>query len=200
LRGVYSGNANEVNSIETTVSSTATGSGFQFNVSNGGGSAAQTEALRITRDGTYAPLGIKLGGDGAANLLDDYEEGTWTPTVLGSSTAGTMTYSDRLGRYTRIGRLVTLHFYLEGSSGTGSGNLLLGGIPFTIAGGHFSYSSPQWNSGISYPADAIDANWLRFDANSFDIRCNKNNAAYAQIPYPTAPNYLRGCITYETDA
>jgi hypothetical protein len=147
----------------------------------------------------YLSGGVYLGGTGSANKLDDYEEGTWTPTVSGHSTAGTMTYSDRLARYTRIGRLVTIHFYLQGSSGTGSGNLLLGGIPFTIASGHMSYGSPQWNAGISYPSGAVDANWLRFNSTSFDIRCNKNNAAHAQIPYPSAPSYLRGCITYETD-
>ena len=147
----------------------------------------------------YLSGGVYLGGIGSANKLDDYEEGTWTPTVSGHSTAGTMTYSDRNGKYTKVGRLVTIHFYLQGSSGTGSGNLLLGGIPFTIASGHMSYGSPQWNGGISYPSGAVDANWLRFDANSFDIRCNKNNAAHAQIPYPSNPSYLRGCITYETD-
>jgi hypothetical protein len=67
------------------------------------------------------------------NTLDDYEEGTWTPTVLGSTTAGTATYSTQVGTYTRIGRKVTLLGTLGYSAGTGTGNLNIGGLPFVTA-------------------------------------------------------------------
>ena len=129
LRGIYSGNANETNSIETTVSSNATGSGFKFNVSNGGGSAGQTEALRITRAGTYAPLGLKLGGTGAANTLDDYEEGTWTPTVA----YGTVAHSNTT--YTKIGRIVHATTRLSNFSDvTSNQHVRIGGLPFSVSG------------------------------------------------------------------
>jgi len=147
----------------------------------------------------YLSDGVYLGGTGAANKLDDYEEGTWTPIVTGSSTAGTMNYTDRSGRYTKVGRLVTLHFYLDADSGTGSGNLLLGGVPFTIYNAHFAFGSPQWNAGISYPSGGIDANWLRNNSTSFDIRCNRNNSNFVTVAYSNNVDYLRGCITYETD-
>jgi hypothetical protein len=151
LRGVYSGNANEVNSIETTVSSTATGSGFQFNVSNGGGSAAQTEALRITRDGTYAPLGIKLGGEAAANLLDDYEEGTWTPTL--TMDTGSVAITGAIGTYTKIGRTVTYHFYCVVSSiSSPSGAAYVGGLPF-VTGGSNQAAAAVWAAGLAATAD-----------------------------------------------
>ena len=148
----------------------------------------------------YLSGGVYLGGTGGANLLEDYEEGTWNPVVTGSSTAGSMNVTDRLGRYTKVGRLVTLHFYFDGDSGTGSGNLLLGGVPFTIAPHHFAFGSPQWNTGISYPSNGRDANWLRFNSTSFDIRCNMNNAGFTTVAYSSSVEYLRGCITYETDA
>ena len=146
----------------------------------------------------YLSGGVYLGGAVAANKLDDYEEGTWTPTMIGSSSAGTMTYTDRIGRYQKVGRLVTIHFYIAGNSGNGSGNLLVAGLPFTISNYHLAYGSPQWNNGITYPSGVIDANFTRFNSTSFEIRCNKSNAAHASVQYPTTPDYLRGCITYET--
>lgn len=66
-----------------------------------------------------------------ANTLDDYEEVTWTPTVRGSSTAGTTTYISQLGRATKIGRLVTVNFTVAISAMTGTGNLWIEGLPYT---------------------------------------------------------------------
>lgn len=50
--GVYSGNSNEHNVIQTAVSSSGVGSGFRFKASNGGGSSSTTTALDVTRDRT----------------------------------------------------------------------------------------------------------------------------------------------------
>ena len=47
-----------------------------------------------------------------ANTLDDYEEGTFTPTLAGSTTAGSHTYSHQTGFYTKVGRLVTFSAYV----------------------------------------------------------------------------------------
>ena len=66
-----------------------------------------------------------------ANTLDDYEEGTWTPTIEGTTTAGTASYGARSGQYTKIGRQVTVITYISWSSGTGTGNLRVSGLPFT---------------------------------------------------------------------
>jgi hypothetical protein len=68
-----------------------------------------------------------------ANTLDDYEEGTFTPTVIGTTTAGTASYSYNSGSYTKIGNLVTISFYIAWSSGTGTGDLRIAGLPFTTA-------------------------------------------------------------------
>jgi hypothetical protein len=83
-----------------------------------------------------------------ANTLDDYEEGTWTPTIEGTSTAGTATYANQNGRYTKIGRLVYFEFYLNWSSGTGTGNLQFGGLPFAsgAASTYSSYAIGYWDS------------------------------------------------------
>jgi len=73
---------------------------------------------------------IKLNGDtAAANSLDDYEEGSWTPT--NASVSGNMTaYSCR---YTKIGNLVSIRFDILNNSGNGA--LLIGGLPFTVKSG-----------------------------------------------------------------
>jgi hypothetical protein len=72
-----------------------------------------------------------------ANTLDDYEEGTWTPTIT-YETPGTLsvTYSTQAGTYTKVGNTVTLSFGIRLSGftkGTASGTLRVGGVPFSAA-------------------------------------------------------------------
>jgi hypothetical protein len=67
-----------------------------------------------------------------ANTLDDYEEGSWTPTIFGGTTAGTGTYSIQTGFYTKIGRQVTVTAFIAWSAHTGSGSMQVGGFPFSV--------------------------------------------------------------------
>ena len=64
-----------------------------------------------------------------ANTLDDYEEGTFTPTAYGSATEGTTTYVARAGRYTKIGNMVFIEVHMEVSAMTGTGQLYFS-VPF----------------------------------------------------------------------
>jgi hypothetical protein len=68
-----------------------------------------------------------------ANTLDDYEEGTWTIAIQGSSSNPTVGYNFRVGTYVKIGRNVTLngHFRTSSVSG-GSGDVLITGLPFAV--------------------------------------------------------------------
>ena len=66
-----------------------------------------------------------------ANTLDDYEEGTWTPTMFGSTSAGTTTYTHQDGVYVKIGRVVYVQADVRWTNATGTGNLRIGGFPFT---------------------------------------------------------------------
>jgi hypothetical protein len=71
-------------------------------------------------------------GSSNANTLDDYEEGTWTPTIIGTSTAGTATYpAERNGKYTKVGNVVYVYANVTWTGGTGTGNLRISGLPFT---------------------------------------------------------------------
>jgi len=70
----------------------------------------------------------------AANALDDYEEGNWTPVLdFGGGSTG-ITYGTQAGRYTKIGRVVYFSFriYLT-SKGSSTGHAHISGFPFTVA-------------------------------------------------------------------
>jgi hypothetical protein len=108
--------------------------GFSTKADNGG----LSERMRITSDGylrmASGSLGIQFNGDtAAANALDDYEEGTFTPTIIGSTTAGTGTYAanGQIGRYTKIGNRVMFSITLSWTAHTGTGNLRVASLPFT---------------------------------------------------------------------
>jgi len=80
--------------------------------------------------------GLTFNGDtAAANGLDDYEEGTWTPVI--KSGTNTISYSggNQVFRYTKIGRKVTVFFSMNGvtTSGTTGGNCTIEGMPFAMA-------------------------------------------------------------------
>ena len=65
-----------------------------------------------------------------ANTLDDYEEGTWTPAM--TQTGATFTYSYQIGRYTKVGNVVTILATLGWSAKSGgSGSVGFSGLPFS---------------------------------------------------------------------
>lgn len=74
------------------------------------------------------------GASTSAELLDHYEEGSWTPVYYGADTAGTYTISNtsNSGYYTRIGNIVWIKCSMVdiSTSSAGSGQLRIGGIPF----------------------------------------------------------------------
>lgn len=68
-----------------------------------------------------------------ANTLDDYEEGTFTPTIFGYTTAGVGTYSNQTGSYVKVGQMVSIFIRMDWSAHTGTGTMGFGGLPFTSA-------------------------------------------------------------------
>ena len=88
-----------------------------------------SEKVRIFSNGSMAvPNGISIGNGisaAASNLLDDYEEGTFTPSVGGNAT-----YNSQIGKYIKIGRSVTIKLEMHiNVLGTGSTSTVTG-IPF----------------------------------------------------------------------
>jgi hypothetical protein len=102
-----------------------------------------SEAARFNTSGNLAFVSGKgidfsaTAGTGTSELFDDYEEGTWTPTLVGSSGgSATMTLSRRT--YTKIGNVVHLFMYLSAidtTAGGFSGAIQIEGLPFSPASG-----------------------------------------------------------------
>jgi hypothetical protein len=77
----------------------------------------------------YLSGGVYVGGTGSANYLDDYEEGTWTGSVI--TNGFTQSISSIDGTYTKVGRLVVIHYIITlSSSGYASSYSYLSGLPF----------------------------------------------------------------------
>jgi hypothetical protein len=104
---------------------------------------SNTVKFSVDEDGDiYSAGGINLGGTGTANKLDDYEEGTWTPSLVGLS--NTPSFHNNVGRYTKIGRVCTVQFFqqtnVNPTFSTGTDEFKVGGLPFTVDGSGYSGS------------------------------------------------------------
>lgn len=137
--GGYTGNQNGVNI--TTLSNyvvLSDGDGYPAFWGQGGSSGyMKLEAGRLEFPATQ-------NASSNANTLDDYEEGTFTPTI---NLLGTLTYSNRFGLYQKVGKFVRVQISLAVSStdSTQDGSAMeIGGLPFTV-----------WASGSDYANGAF---------------------------------------------
>jgi hypothetical protein len=165
--------------------SAASHSGLYFGTNTAAPITAGTLTDAVTDLGTagyrfkdlYLSGGVYLGGTGAANKLEDYEEGTWTPTIVGSTTAGAFTYSVNQGTYTKVGDLVTVNsaIYVTATATSPVGNVSIYGLPFSIST-QFPSFTVGWSQFITF-ADQLGAygggtqitlrNMLSGDSGSF---------------------------------
>lgn len=133
-----------------------------------------------------------------------YEEGTWTPTLSGSTGDPTgVAYDTQVGRYTRVGRLVTVSALLGFSTYTGgSGTLRIAGLPFSVnttqAGlGSCSLEQIALSAGYSFAVGRA-----RVSSSVIDILQSGSVVNWAGIPLTGAPSnatnkYIQFTITYE---
>nr|WP_319520996.1 hypothetical protein [uncultured Sphaerochaeta sp.] len=73
----------------------------------------QNSGVTIDDSGNITPTGIFLGGASTANLLDDYEEGSWTPVLSNTYQSFPTEIASSRGKYIKIGNLVVCHFEIE---------------------------------------------------------------------------------------
>ena len=166
------------------------------------GASTSTERMRIHNGGVVSfSDGIELGSGldaTAANTLDDYEEGTWTPfyttannnlTLNGNASTTASMYTTQSGSYIKIGRKVICHMSLATNGVTshaGSGNLWVGGLPFTTA-----------TTATGEPRGVNGAMGGRFSSFTPDQLVCNSNATTLQIragfeSYPTRSNLDTG--------
>lgn len=137
-------------------------------------------------------------GTKESELFNDYEEGTWTPVVSGSSTVGTGGYGTQVGRYTKIGRIVHLQAYIAWTTHDGTGNLLIGNLPYaTITSNAQSTAFAQYTS-LTVPASSVA--FLQCASNSRTINVLSiatAGASSAALAIDTNAT-MSFSITYET--
>ena len=125
-------------------------------------------------------------GTGTSELFDDYEEGTWTPTLVGFTTAGDYTVTPTSGSatYVKIGKIVHVAARItitENSAGTGVAQF--GGLPFTSGGNTRGFGMLQ-TIGVAYPASTLNAvvSLWTLNTTEFAINCVRDNSTIVSLP------------------
>lgn len=109
------------------------GGNLAFNVDSTGGSDIQRMVLTNAGYLRLAGAGIQFNGDTAdANSLDDYEEGSWSPTLY----TGGISYTTNSATYIKIGRVVIVSAYLGVTAGGTATAVELSGLPFSVNSGN----------------------------------------------------------------
>ena len=161
------------------------------------------EKLRILSSG-----GITFNGDtAAANALDDYEEGTWTPAYTPEGGTFGITYVGAIpGRYVKIGKQVTCWFYIGtdgvNTSAASGDNVYLTGLPFaaeTVGAGVWGTAvySEKWSG--ENPTHAVISSTesrLQLFYRTTVNGSSNNRSKYADMGTGGDSNYVRGFITY----
>ncbi len=141
--------------------------------------------------------GIYLGGTASANLLDDYEEGTFTPTFITTGTTPTITYTQQQGNYIKIGQLVFCEFSIQGSAYSGgSGNLRVGGFPFSAAPNWAGTLTSGYNFNIANSIIGyMESNSAFANLTNFSTSNGADYIAYSDV---TAPFHMIATVTFRT--
>lgn len=136
---------------------------------NGTAGLLQNSAFIVDDTGHVTSFGGNITFPGTqvtsagANTLDDYEEGSWTPTFTASG--ATYSYAFQQGVYTKVGNIVHVaaQINLNTSGNTlGTAQVFMSGLPFT-------------GSGFGYAGDTVG--FLNATTSFVSLRCNVNGAA-----------------------
>ena len=138
-----------------------------------------SEKVRIHSNGvTSVPNGIELGSGvdaTAANTLDDYEEGTWTPTAIGGLSGLTATDC----HYRKIGSLVHIAGKVNAFTGINTATLQFGGLPFNPT--HSTSSGTVSTTFVDLDQGYQLWMYLSHDWDRIYIRYQMNNAQYNSL-------------------
>jgi hypothetical protein len=132
-----------------------------------------------TQAARFSKYGLSFGTDdpGSSNALDDYEEGTFTPTVPGATA-----YTDQVGEYTKIGNVVYFHLYVKPSAGTYTSSFsIIGGLPFTSVNKPLVYPklATSW-SGFSFNGTVLIAQ-VQPNATTLGAVACTNNTTFTDV-------------------
>ena len=167
--GTFSGNVNAAGSGTAGGFHFADGNAMIFRDGNDMSFKLQgAQKIRLLSGG-----GLTFNADtAAANALDDYEEGTFTPTLYGSSTAGSPNYSARLGYYTKVGNVVNCTIWLVTSALGGlDGSVKIGALPFTTNGSSDARSTITcgYGAGLAITAGNTLSGWIEANVTYINL-------------------------------
>ena len=114
--------------------------------------------------------GVFIGGTATANELDDYEEGTWTPTDISGAS---LSFTGPVGNYVKIGKWVTISYSFRYPSTADGTAVYIGGLPFTVSAGNDNYQGNV--SSTDYGSSDIVI-WTNGSSSGLRIR-NYNDSA-----------------------
>ena len=159
---------------------------INFRVSNASG--LDKTPLTLKSDGVaYMPNGVYLGGTGAANKLDDFEVGNWTPVGVNMTVASVVS-----ARYVKVGRQVHVDGWVNITSGSGSGSAAaLSGLPFVSE----SYCTGVTNSSTSNAT--INNSHCRSQAGGSNVQFLKDNDTVVNA-FDIDAGHILFSITYQT--
>jgi len=169
-----------------------------------------TTALTIENDGDVlvpngnlvigtSGKGIDFSADGNAagmtsEVLDDYEEGTWTPYISG----GVGTYTSRSGTYTKIGNIVSFRYNVSWSAHNNTGNIIIAGFPFNSGAAVNSYYAVQCSNISAGTGFVIQTARISPGAESGDLLRVENTGSGVAVTIPAdASGTIEGFGTYE---
>lgn len=146
---------------------------------------------------------LTVPATGTAALISS---GTWTPTIAGTATAGSHTYTRQIGRYTKIGTLVYVIFYvtINAKDGTMAGNVQIAGLPFTTKNASNVLQAGSIASWGSLATAMVNVS-IYTNTNATTAPMLKATAATASLAAMVAADIQNGSefvgsIVYEADA
>jgi hypothetical protein len=149
--------------------------------------------LVFSTSGTGIDFSATADGTGttSSEILDDYEEGTWTPTLSGGATASAGTMS---GNYVKVGNIVHAAFNLTNSTITGAHTGLIQGLPYTSFARAGGFGVNSFNS-----MSSADQTCVLLTTNSSEAILLRNAASspWIQVGISAGSNrYLHFVCTY----
>ncbi|NBR62538.1 MAG: hypothetical protein EBT86_13095, partial [Actinobacteria bacterium] len=140
-----------------------------------GGATPSTSGAGITFPATQS-------ASSDANTLDDYEEGTWTPTLVGS-TSGSVSGGNSFGKYVKIGKYVWIDLNVFVANGTQPvGDLTITGLPFTSV--NIYLGRAPLNADLSYVTFDTAKRWsafVRSNSTIIDLYQNVSGLASTSV-------------------
>jgi len=212
MQNVYDDAAAGLSYISTDEAShyTQVNGTHSFNVAASGSADAAisfTEAMKIHSSGVVSVNnGIELGSGvdaTAANILDDYEEGTWTPAFYTYSGVTTSSITINLATYTKIGNICHIHANIDVTLSSLPGQTVtITGLPFAAANASatgqyaiIAIGGDTANTGAYTPTAHFRTNGSQLDGIFYNASNNTALWTYATMDSPTFALHIHGFYT-----